>query len=43
MEPLEHEMLEEVNAPREDGSRLSCQITINETLDGLVVRLPERQ
>ena len=25
------------------GSRLSCQITINDTLDGLVVRLPASQ
>ena len=24
-------------------SRLSCQLRINETLDGLVVRIPERQ
>lgn len=27
----------------EDSSRLSCQIKVNETLDGLVVRLPESQ
>jgi ferredoxin, 2Fe-2S len=25
------------------GSRLSCQISINDSLDGLVVRLPESQ
>lgn len=25
------------------GSRLSCQISINDNLDGLVVRLPESQ
>jgi len=25
------------------GSRLSCQITINDELDGMVVRLPESQ
>lgn len=26
-----------------DNSRLSCQISLNESLDGLVVRLPESQ
>ncbi len=27
----------------EETSRLSCQIEISDTLDGLVVRMPERQ
>lgn len=27
----------------EDSSRLSCQIKVNESMDGLVVRLPESQ
>lgn len=35
-------MLEEVFDPR-PNSRLSCQIEVSEELDGLVVRLPERQ
>jgi 2Fe-2S ferredoxin len=35
-------MLEEVFGPR-PNSRLSCQIKVSEALDGLVVRLPERQ
>ena len=26
-----------------DNSRLSCQISLNESLDGLVVRMPESQ
>lgn len=26
-----------------DNSRLSCQLKVDETMDGLVVRLPERQ
>lgn len=30
-------------ATRQRNSRLSCQILINEDLDGLVVRLPEAQ
>jgi 2Fe-2S ferredoxin len=36
-------MLELTAAPREHGSRLACQIVIDETLDGLVARLPSRQ
>jgi ferredoxin, 2Fe-2S len=36
-------MLELTAAPREAGSRLSCQITLDAGLDGLVVRLPSRQ
>jgi 2Fe-2S ferredoxin len=35
-------MLEEV-FNRQPNSRLSCQIKVSEELDGLVVRLPERQ
>lgn len=35
-------LLEEVCDPRET-SRLSCQITVTPELDGLVVRLPEKQ
>ena len=35
-------MLEEVFDPQ-PNSRLSCQIKVSEELDGLVVRLPERQ
>jgi 2Fe-2S ferredoxin len=30
-------------ATKQDNSRLSCQITMTEALDGLVVRLPEAQ
>lgn len=39
----EDEMLEGVAAERRPNSRLSCQIKINESLDGLVLRLPDRQ
>ncbi len=35
-------LLEEVCDPR-PNSRLSCQIKVSESLDGLVVRLPARQ
>ena len=36
-------MLENVAAERRPNSRLSCQIKVSAALDGLVVRLPERQ
>jgi ferredoxin, 2Fe-2S len=39
----ENEMLDFTAAPRESGSRLSCQIPLNEELDGIVVRLPADQ
>ena len=39
----EDEMLEGVAAERRPNSRLSCQIKINDALDGLVLQLPERQ
>jgi len=40
---LEQEMLEETAAEAKSNSRLSCQIPVTDALDGLVVRLPERQ
>lgn len=36
-------MLEMTASPREAGSRLSCQLLLTPTLDGLTVRLPESQ
>ena len=39
---MEKDMLECVLEP-EPSSRLSCQITVTDELDGLVVRLPESQ
>jgi 2Fe-2S ferredoxin len=43
--PAEDEvgMLEFTASPRQANSRLSCQIKIEQDLDGLVLRLPERQ
>lgn len=40
---LEAEMLGCVVAQRQAGSRLGCQILIDESLDGLTLRMPERQ
>jgi len=39
----ESQMLDATAADRQRGSRLSCQITVTAELDGLIVRLPERQ
>ena len=39
----ELEMLECTASERLPGSRLSCQIQLNPALQGLVLRLPERQ
>lgn len=39
---MEESMLDFAYEPKEN-SRLSCQITITEALDGLIVRLPEFQ
>lgn len=41
-ESMEESMLDFAYAPK-DNSRLSCQITVTDALDGLVVRLPEQQ
>jgi 2Fe-2S ferredoxin len=40
--PMEEDMLDFGYDVREN-SRLSCQIKVTEALDGLVVRVPERQ
>ncbi len=40
---IEREMLDGVAAERRPESRLSCQIRLTDALDGLVVRVPERQ
>jgi 2Fe-2S ferredoxin len=39
----ELDMLEAIAVERQPGSRLSCQITVSDALDGLIVRLPEKQ
>ena len=39
---MEEDMLA-VNQDRSESSRLSCQITVTDELDGLVVRIPEFQ
>jgi len=41
-EPMEEDMLDFAWEPQ-TNSRLSCQIVVRDELDGLVVRVPERQ
>jgi len=40
---VEDEMLDFTAEPRRPESRLSCQVEITESLDGLVVEVPEAQ
>ena len=37
---FEDAMLDAAEAPRETGSRLSCQLVMSEALDGIVLRIP---
>lgn len=41
--PDEEAMLGNTAAPREKNSRLSCQLRVDDDLDGLVVTVPEEQ
>lgn len=41
-EAMEDSMLDFADVV-EDNSRLSCQIKVSDTLDGLIVRIPEHQ
>jgi len=40
---MEDELLSGAAAERQEGSRLSCQIDVRSELDGLIVRIPDRQ
>ena len=42
-EEEENEMLEATNAPRQNNSRLGCQVRVSKAMDGIVVRVPEKQ
>lgn len=43
MQEDEDEMLDEAACSRADNSRLSCQLELNEKMEGIVVAVPERQ
>lgn len=42
MEDMEADMLD-FASERQDNSRLTCQLTLDESMDGMVLRLPESQ
>ena len=42
IEPMEEDMLD-FAYERKENSRLSCQLKVSSALDGLTVRMPERQ
>ena len=42
MEDTESDMLD-FASERQENSRLTCQITLDESMDGMVLRLPESQ
>ncbi|MEU5537380.1 2Fe-2S iron-sulfur cluster-binding protein [Streptomyces sp. NPDC020362] len=43
MDSVEDDVLYGTACPRQDNSRLSCQLPVSEEIDGLLVRLPEAQ
>ena len=43
IEEMEKDMLEFAYSPDETTSRLTCQLTVTEDLNGLIVRMPEKQ
>lgn len=43
VQPNEDEMLECTASERKPNSRLSCQIEINKSLDGIIVHIPPTQ
>tara|TARA_B100000965_G_C19546970_1_gene738305 strand:+ start:441 stop:800 length:360 start_codon:yes stop_codon:yes gene_type:complete len=43
MDDIEKDMLDFAYDPNEKTSRLTCQIQVTEDLEGLVVRMPEKQ
>lgn len=40
---MEEDLLGMVAAERRPGSRLSCQVIVNASMEGLIVRVPDRQ
>ena len=42
-EPMEEDMLDFAWQPDPQKSRLTCQIKVTDAIDGLVVRMPEKQ
>lgn len=42
-EDMEEDMLDFAYAPDSTASRLTCQLEVTKDLDGLIVRMPEKQ
>ena len=42
-EDMEEDMLDFAYSPDEKLSRLTCQLQVTEEIDGLIVRMPEKQ
>ena len=42
-DPMEEDMLDFAWEPNPTTSRLTCQVKVTDALDGLVVKLPEKQ
>ena len=43
VDDIEKDMLDFAFEPDENSSRLTCQIEVTEKLDGLIVKMPEKQ
>ena len=43
MDGMEEDMLDFAFEPKPGQSRLTCQLRVSDALDGLIVRMPERQ
>ena len=43
MDDMEQDMLDFAYEPDSARSRLTCQITVSEALEGLIVQMPEKQ
>jgi len=41
LDPTEEAMLDVTEVPKQDNSRLSCQIIMTDELDGLILHVPE--
>jgi ferredoxin, 2Fe-2S len=41
--PMEDEMLDMVSTGRQPNSRLSCQLVVSDGMDGIRIRIPDRQ
>ncbi|WP_316015500.1 2Fe-2S iron-sulfur cluster-binding protein [Roseobacter sp. HKCCA0434] len=42
-DPMEEDMLDFAYQPDPEQSRLTCQLKVTDALDGLVVKMPEKQ